>query len=165
MVRAEPWHAVLDAPFCRLGIFMAGDAVARIEFLLPGDEVMQGGKNPSQAVNRLARALDRYWRDPHADFSDVPRVHQGTAFRQRVWQTLTAIPSGRTLTYGEISARLGSSPRAVGQACGDNPLPILVPCHRVVARSSAGEFMHRRAGAALDCKAWLLTHERNRHTD
>ena len=72
---------------------------------------------------------------------------------------MCAIPCGHVLTYGEIAAQLGSSPRAVGQACGNNPIPIVIPCHRVVAKSGMGGFMHHNGGFALDIKRWLLAHE------
>lgn len=61
----------------------------------------------------------------------------GTAFQRRVWQAMTSIPYGHTRTYGEVAADLGSSARAVGGACGRNPLPILIPCHRIVGRNGS----------------------------
>jgi methylated-DNA-[protein]-cysteine S-methyltransferase len=84
---------------------------------------------------------------------------EGTPFRRAVWREIASIPCGRTRTYGEIADRLHSSPRAVGGACGDNPLPLVVPCHRVVARDGLGGFMHRDGGFALAVKRWLLAHE------
>jgi methylated-DNA-[protein]-cysteine S-methyltransferase len=71
-----------------------------------------------------------------------------------------AIPAGQSATYGARAKRLGTAARAVGQACGANPLPILIPCHRVVAAHGLGGFMHSAAGAPLDVKTWLLAHER-----
>jgi methylated-DNA-[protein]-cysteine S-methyltransferase len=77
----------------------------------------------------------------------------------RVWHALMKIPAGRPTTYGALAQRLGTAPRAVGQACGANPLPILIPCHRVVAAGGLGGFMHAASGAPLDVKTWLLAHE------
>jgi methylated-DNA-[protein]-cysteine S-methyltransferase len=84
----------------------------------------------------------------------------GTPFRQRVWQLLSRIPPGQTRTYGDVARELGSSARAVGQAVGDNPIPIVIPCHRVIAADgSLGGFNHSRSGYSLDIKRWLLFHE------
>ncbi|MBU3737317.1 MAG: MGMT family protein, partial [Methylobacterium sp.] len=74
---------------------------------------------------------------------------------------LRSIPAGRTLTYGELAASLGSGARAVANACGANPVPLVIPCHRVVARDGLGGFMQGRASAALQIKQWLLQHERS----
>lgn len=62
---------------------------------------------------------------------DLPLAPYGTKFRQRVWAAMQAIPPGETRTYGEVAKLIGSAPRAVGQACGDNPIPIIIPCHRI----------------------------------
>ncbi len=83
----------------------------------------------------------------------------GTSFRQRVWQRLQRIPPGEVMTYGALAYELGSSPRAVAGACRDNPIPILIPCHRVVAAKGAGGYMGKTAGRALAIKLWLLQHE------
>ncbi|MBS1146921.1 MAG: methylated-DNA-(protein)-cysteine S-methyltransferase, partial [Proteobacteria bacterium] len=81
-------------------------------------------------------------------------------FQKRVWRALMEIPAGHPTTYGALAKQLGTAARAVGQACGSNPLPILVPCHRVVAANGLGGFMHSASGAPLDVKTWLLAHER-----
>jgi len=88
---------------------------------------------------------------------DLPLAVPGTEFQRRVWAEMCAIPPGRTATYGELAARLGSSARAVGRACGDNPIPIIQPCHRVTAARGLGGY----GGASQQpmVKAWLLRHE------
>ncbi|MDR1529914.1 MAG: methylated-DNA--[protein]-cysteine S-methyltransferase [Burkholderiales bacterium] len=83
----------------------------------------------------------------------------GTPFQQRVWKALQSIPSGEPSTYGEIARRLDTAPRAVGGACGANPIVLVIPCHRVVGRHSLGGFMHAEAGDPLRIKRWLLDHE------
>lgn len=83
----------------------------------------------------------------------------GTDFQRRVWQALQSIPSGTTLTYGELARQLGSSPRAVGQACRRNPIPIIIPCHRIVASQHIGGYAGAIDGQLLSIKQWLLTHE------
>ena len=84
----------------------------------------------------------------------------GTHFQRRVWAEIAAIPLGQTHTYGQLAKSLKNAPRAVGQACGSNPYPIVVPCHRVVATGGGlGGFARERGGFLLDVKRWLLTHE------
>ena len=70
------------------------------------------------------------------------------------------IPAGKTLSYGVLAKKLDTSARAVGNACRANPVPIIVPCHRVVASNGMGGFMGKRSGSPLDLKHWLLAHER-----
>ncbi len=80
----------------------------------------------------------------------------GTLYQRRVWQALHAIPYGRTQTYTEIAARAGGVARAVGQANRVNPIPILIPCHRVVAADGLGGYS---GGEGLTAKRWLLALE------
>ncbi|NCA68893.1 MAG: methylated-DNA--[protein]-cysteine S-methyltransferase [Sphingobacteriia bacterium] len=89
----------------------------------------------------------------------LPVRLEGTTFQRRVWDELVRIPFGQTLTYGVLARRLGSAPRAVGQACRANPCPILVPCHRVVAACGLGGFAGDSNGRLLAVKRWLLNHE------
>jgi methylated-DNA-[protein]-cysteine S-methyltransferase len=78
-----------------------------------------------------------------------------------VWAGIASIVSGKTLSYGELAARVRSGPRAVGNACGANPFPVVVPCHRVLAAGGQlGGFARQRGGFLLEVKRWLLAHER-----
>lgn len=151
------YDAILDAPPCRLGAVFSGDTLTRLDFL-PADA--PPAPRPDARARLLADELDLYWRDPAHRFALAFAPH-GTPFQLRVWQALVAIPPGAPLTYGALARQLGTAARAVGQACGSNPLPILIPCHRVVAANGLGGFMHAAAGAPLDVKAWLLAHEQD----
>jgi methylated-DNA-[protein]-cysteine S-methyltransferase len=84
---------------------------------------------------------------------------EGTSFQKKVWDEISKIPKGNTLEYGQIAKILSSSPRAVGQACGSNPIPLVIPCHRVVSKSGLGGFMHHSDGSPISVKKWLLSHE------
>jgi methylated-DNA-[protein]-cysteine S-methyltransferase len=150
------YDAILDAPRCRLGAIFTGDALTRLDFL-PADT--PASTRPDARTRQLARELEAYWQNPAHDF-DLLFVPQGTPFQLRVWHALMGIPAGHPVTYGALAKQLGTAARAVGQACGSNPLPILIPCHRVVAVHGLGGFMHSAAGAPLDVKSWLLAHER-----
>lgn len=153
--RAE-YDACLPLPFAVVGVRVRDGAVTGLEFL-PADTPVRDSSHDLVAAVRAQ--LQAYLRDPAHRF-DLPIHLHGTPFRQRVWAALREIPLGETRSYGDIARQLGSSPRAVGQALGDNPLPIVIPCHRVVASNGLGGFDHRAAGFALDVKRWLLRHER-----
>ena len=84
---------------------------------------------------------------------------RGTPFCRRVWRALLEIPPGRVSTYGELAFLLGTSPRAVAAACRANPYPVVVPCHRVVAKTGPGGYCGQVVGKWLDLKRWLLKHE------
>lgn len=155
---AAEFDAVLTTPFGALGVRTENDVIAEIRFLPPGTQALR----PKTALAEQAcQQLAGYLANPRAGF-DLPLKAAGTAFQRSVWRTIAAIPPGRTLTYGEIAKRLKSAPRAVGQACGRNPYPVAVPCHRVVAADGGlGGFANARGGYLLDTKRWLLEHERN----
>ena len=150
------YDAILDAPPCRLGAVFTGEALTRLDFL-PVDTPVS--PRPDGRARQLARELDAYWHNPDHPF-DLLYVPQGTPFQLQVWRALLAIPAGQPTTYGALAKQLGTAARAVGQACGANPLPILIPCHRVLAANGLGGFMHASSGAPLDVKTGLLAHER-----
>lgn len=155
--------AVFGLPFttppCALGACMQDGELTQLVLLPPGTPLRAGH---GALLTRLGEALAAYAGDPHHRFS-LPLRPAGTPFRQRVWQALGRIPPGATRTYGELARDLGSSARAIGQAVGDNPLPILIPCHRVVAaHGGLGGFNHCQSGFSLALKRGLLAHEAGR---
>ncbi len=152
------YTAILSAPFARLGVTATESAIRRIDFLSAEGKTFLPA-TACDSVVLLAELLENYWRDAGTSFAQLPCQMGGTPYQQRVWQALTRIPCGQTLHYGALAMQLGSGARAIGQACGANPLPIVVPCHRVVAKQGKGGFMHCRDGVALDYKTWLLQHE------
>jgi methylated-DNA-[protein]-cysteine S-methyltransferase len=149
------YDAILSAPMCTLGACFSGDKLTRLDFL--ASDTSPTTARDSRA-HELVRELDAYWNDPTHSFG-VRFAPQGTLFQLRVWHALRKIPTGEVITYGALAKQLGTAARAVGQACGSNPLPIVFPCHRVVAASGLGGFMHASTGAPLDVKTWLLAHE------
>ncbi len=149
------YHARLVTPFAVLGIVTRQNSVSEIAFLPTGTAPLE--PQTSLAVEACSQ-LQAYLTDPQVRF-DLPLSPSGTPFQLKVWQALLEIPSGSTLTYGALAERLETSPRAVGRACGANPIPLIVPCHRVVAAQGLGGFMHHGAGGPLAIKRWLLEHE------
>jgi methylated-DNA-[protein]-cysteine S-methyltransferase len=147
--------AIVPAPFGALGVRVRGDAVTAISFLPPAARAVPPvSRTAAEAVRQLAA----YLRDPWAPFT-LKLAPSGTAFQRRVWAAIVRIPVGQTRTYGDLAHELGSVPRAVGRACGANPLPVVVPCHRVVAVSGLGGFAHQTDGDLIRTKRWLLAHE------
>ncbi len=149
------FQAVIPTPFGALGIRCDLQHIDEIRFLPHGSPDV-----PAQnALAERAVAQLRDWlQSPCTEF-DLPLRASGTAFQQRVWQAISGIGIGKVLTYGAIARQLNSAAQAVGQACGANPYPILVPCHRVVARQALGGFAGHRAGYLIETKQWLLQHE------
>ena len=152
----HPYAACLGLPFAVIGVCIQDGLVTGLDFMPVGAPL----KPAQDALSRQVEAeLQAYLRDPRHRF-DLPVQALGTPFRRRVWATLYDIPVGETRTYGQLAHRLNTSARAVGQALGDNPLPIIVPCHRVVSSQGLGGFDHEGAGFTLEIKRWLLAHER-----
>lgn len=149
------YDAIVAAPGFALGLSCSATALTGIEFLEPCTP--QAACSPLAA--EAARQLEAWLADARFQF-DLPLAPRGTPFQHRVWQQIAAIPLGETRSYGQLAQALGSAPRAVGGACGANPLPLIVPCHRVLAaRGGLGGFNRARGGYLLDVKRWLLTHE------
>lgn len=155
--RRKDYDTVIAMPFGRLGIRLRDGALSDIDFV--GGRVPL--RTPRSALGREVRAqLQAYLRNPHFRFT-LPLTPGGSAYQRRVWRALRRIPVGTVMSYGKLASRLRSSARAVGGACRANPIPIVVPCHRVVAARGMGGFMGKRSGTALQLKRWLLDHERS----
>ncbi len=148
--------AVINAPFGQLKLIAEHDILTGIDFLLEHEPP----KKPSTPVLRETEAqLRAYFKNPQHKF-DLPTKLDGTPFQLKVWQALCDIPPGAPLTYGQLAKKLNTAPRAIGGACGANPIPVIVPCHRVVSAGGLGGFMGTRYLGPLNIKSWLLAHER-----
>ena len=145
--------ALVDSPVGPLGLTWDGEVLTGLN-LEPDLTAPDAGAPPPQVLLQLRRYFD----DGGVGF-DLPLRTGGTLFQRRVWAIMRAIPPGRTRTYGDIARELGSAPRAVGQACRANPVPIVVPCHRVVGAAGLGGFAGDTSGRRLAVKRWLLRHE------
>ena len=121
------------------------------------DPVVQDAVVQHQSFKQMTQEILAYLQRPHAAFS-LPAQLAGSAFQNKVWLAIYAIPLGQTRTYSELATQLQSGPRAVANACGANRLPLLIPCHRVVAKNGLGGFM-RGDENGLSIKRWLLAHE------
>ena len=158
-MNTEPYQAVVSAPGFALGVCCNDDEITHIDFLEPRPALAPNTALAAEATSQL----QAYLADPNFVFN-LPLQPAGTHFQRRVWEQISAIPGGSTETYGQLAKNLKNAPRAVGQACGANPYPVVVPCHRVVASGGMGDkklggFARQRGGFLLDIKRWLLTHE------
>jgi len=173
----QAFQATLATPFAVLGIATDAKAVTRVRYL-PSGTPEEAPTGP--VAERAVRELERYLVDPGFRFT-VPLAPSGTLFQRRVWDVIGSIPAGQSRTYGELAQKLVTAPRAVGQACGANPIALMIPCHRVVGGlGTLGGFMGRAGNERDDAtsdlfaweraaapghvypsaiKRWLLTHE------
>ena len=108
--------------------------------------------NGSPLLDEAARQLAAYFAGKLSHF-DLPLALAGSPFEKRVWAAMQQIPYGETRCYGDLASAIGSAPRAVGGACGKNPIPIVVPCHRVLAKGGMGGYSGH---GGLDTKRALL---------
>lgn len=142
-----------QTPLGGIGIAEEGGYITNLYF--PSDEVPQGVYDISETklLKEAHQALEEYFNRRCRSFS-LPLRPEGTAFQQTVWQCLREIPYGETASYSEIAARSGNSKacRAVGLANNRNPIPILIPCHRVIGKN--GKLTGYRGG--LETKEFLL---------
>jgi len=150
----------IDSPVGRLALEADDDCVTSVRWASPGERAAPSRTGAAAKANPVlkeaARQLDRYFGRRLRRF-DLPLLARGTEHQKRVWAMMCEIPFGETATYGGMAAALGSGPRAVGMACGRNPLPIIVPCHRVLA--SGGKEGGYSGGRGLPTKHQLLALE------
>lgn len=135
---------------------MADELLIGIEFL---DQNLEEIKPRGVSVQKVIYQLQHYFDDARYPFS-LPLNASGSQFQKSVWRMLPDILLGEVCTYGALAKRLSTSARAVGGACRNNPIPIIIPCHRVLAANGWGGFDGQTAGKNIAIKRWLLDHEK-----
>lgn len=143
----------IDSPVGRLALEAEGEALCAVRWTSADERALD---TPSAVLKEATLQLTRYFERKLVRF-DLPLLQRGTDFQKRVWAMMRDIPYGETATYGGMAMALGSGPRAVGMACGRNPLPIVVPCHRVLG--SGGKEGGFSGGRGLPTKRQLLALE------
>ena len=149
------FDAVFNSPIGYLGIKLNDGVLVELQFLT---EQAAEFEHSTPEANGFSVAIRTFLDDPTVT-PDVPVRPTGTDHQKRVWQALQKIPAGSVLTYGEMATRLGSGARAVGNACRRNPIPLLIPCHRLVAKNGLGGFAGEQGGRLLEIKRCLLARE------
>lgn len=158
MPQEHTFSFVYDSPIGPLGIRVRDDCLCGVDLSGRATNKKEASDRNRTLQEKISAQLARYFSRGSSVFS-LPLTMSGTPFQKRVWDQLKAIPPGQTRTYDEIAQQLGSSARAVGNACRNNPVPVIVPCHRVVSASGIGGFSGQTKGRLLDTKRWLLKHE------
>lgn len=149
------FDAIVAAPFGGVGVRTADGALIELVYL---PKSMRPFAARAPLAREAARQIESYLADSTCRF-DLPLAPRGTDFQRRVWTMIASIPLGQTRTYGDVARAIRSGPRAVGQACGANWFPLVIPCHRVLAANAIGGFAHHDDGFHLGVKRWLLAHE------
>jgi len=144
----------MDLVFLQFAALSKTGLIRRLKERFPHRRIIEG---ENKLLSRVLKELRGYFEGKLKSFS-IPWDPKGTLFQKRIWQALSDIPYGETRTYGEIGARIGApkASRAVGRACNQNPIAIIIPCHRVVGKD--GKLTGYSAG--LEKKRWLLEFEK-----
>jgi methylated-DNA-[protein]-cysteine S-methyltransferase len=160
--RKKEWLVYLsDTPIGPLKLYFSDQGLTALEFTkedsVPDQEQDAYPPHLHPLIEAAKQELMAYFAGAPTDFAALPLDPQGTPFQRQVWQELRRIPRGQAISYKELAQRVGNpkASRAVGQANGRNPIPLIIPCHRVIAADgSLGGF-----SSGLDKKRWLLRHE------
>lgn len=150
------YQASIQTPFGHIGLYFVEDGLAVIDFIDAEYEIRPRDQSVSEVCAQIRKYLDNAMT---VQSFDVACSLQGTPFQQKVWNELKKIPPGTVVTYGALAKKLGTSARAVGNACRRNPIPLVIPCHRVVSAQGLGGYGGDTQGARLRIKSWLLQHE------
>ena len=140
----------MNTPVGQIGVREDADAITRLTW----DMAAEGEVTPllSEALAQLSAYFDG-----KLTAFDLPLVVGGSEFQRAVCDAMSVIPYGETLTYGEVAKAVGRPPQAVGSACGGNPIPIIIPCHRVLG--AGGKMVGFSGAGGVETKVWLLRHE------
>jgi methylated-DNA-[protein]-cysteine S-methyltransferase len=149
-------HDLLESPIGEVLVTADDDGALTGLWFADRMAVPAGSRRSCDGLAAVRAELDAYWEGTLREFS-VPMRFSGTPFQRAVWEALAAVPYGTTLGYGALAARIGrpAAARAVGAANGQNPISVIVPCHRLIG--STGSLV--KYGGGLERKRWLLEHE------
>ncbi len=146
----------IQIPFGVLVVGLQGDTITDVR--IRSRPLLRVAFAASPVEKRISREVLEYFSDPASPLQWRLQT-VGTDYQRRVWKALRAIPVGSVKTYGELAVEIGGSARAVGNACRSNPIPVYIPCHRVVAKQHIGGFAGKTRGRQINIKRWLLQHE------
>ncbi|MEK9967590.1 MAG: methylated-DNA--[protein]-cysteine S-methyltransferase [Ferrovibrio sp.] len=166
MTKNRPTYSLtLSSPLGSLTVFATSQAIVKLDWGGRGAQKSSWAadtETPPEAqalLDEASRQIAAYFADGKFHF-DLPLEPAGTDFQRAVWDFMLAIPAGRTRSYGEAATAIGAGPvdaRAVGSACGANPIPVIIPCHRILA--AGGDAGGYSGKGGLETKRWLLRHE------
>jgi methylated-DNA-[protein]-cysteine S-methyltransferase len=144
----------INTPVGTLSLWSSGEAIIKVSW----QENDTGAiiDDPDPVCSEAAREITAYFARTLRNFCVTTSI-KGSSLQISVWDAMTKIPFGSVLTYGDIARSIGSEPQAVGTACGQNPIPVIIPCHRIVG--AAGKLVGFSGGKGIETKAYLLDHE------
>ncbi|MGB5277814.1 MAG: MGMT family protein [Gammaproteobacteria bacterium] len=150
------YQASIKTPFAHLGLCFSANKLTAIDFIESDKEIKPRDETAVSVCNQIRQ----YVQSPKGDSAfEIMYSIQGTSFQKKVWSELKKIPPGKVITYGQLAQKLDTSARAVGNACRKNPIPLVIPCHRVVSSNGIGGYAGDTQGGLVQVKSWLLTHE------
>jgi len=149
----QEYDAVFTTEIATIGIRLEGSRLVELDYLTPGKSKAPVSKNAENIRDILEKYLDA--KSKVKDLKVDVKLNV-TPFQLKVLKQLELIPYGKTKTYGEIAKKLKTSPRAVGNACRNNPVPIIIPCHRVISANGMGGYSGATDGVMMDVKSQLL---------
>ncbi len=151
----DSFDYILPSPIGSLGLNISANGIQRLFYI----KTKQKSHIPTSGfAAKVHRQIMEYFELQRTEF-DLPVDIRGTTYQNRVWSEVAKIAYGESLTYGDIAKAINSGPRAVGNACRHNPIPIIIPCHRVVKKGGIGGYCGSVVGKQIQQKDWLLRHE------
>ena len=147
--------AIISTPLIFMELIADKTHLLAINFI---DKPTSEQTNLPPVIQQAQNDINAYLKNPTHEFT-TPYKLTGTSLQQKIWKLLTTIPAKETKTYGELASALHTSPRVVGNACRANPIPIIIPCHRVVAANGLGGYAGQKKGSMFNIKTTLLDHE------
>ncbi|MFK7794631.1 MAG: methylated-DNA--[protein]-cysteine S-methyltransferase [Gammaproteobacteria bacterium] len=151
----DSFDYILPSPIGLLGLNISSKGIQRLLYI----KTKQDSRIPNKGFGaKVHQQIMEYFELQRTEF-DLPIDIQGTTYQNRVLSEVVKISYGESLTYGDIAMAIDSGPRAVGNACRHNPIPIIIPCHRVVKKSGIGGYCGSIVGKEIQQKDWLLQHE------
>ena len=146
---------VIQSPLGSLRLSLSAKGLQRLEYLAPGSGLLPAA---SALSKKISQQLIAYFAGDAQTF-DIPLDLIGTCYQKKVWTELLQLGFGETLSYGTLAQKIDSGARAVGNACRNNPILIIVPCHRVLRKDASGGYAGQNEGIMMQRKLWLLRHE------
>jgi len=146
---------ILQSPLGPLRLTISAKGLQRLEYVAADSPLLM----PVSALAKQASQQLMAYFEGDCQAFDLPLDLIGTCYQKQVWSELQQLYFGQTLSYGELAGKIGSGARAVGNACRNNPLLIIVPCHRVLRKDAVGGYSGQRDGIMMQRKLWLLQHE------
>lgn len=142
------FQTTLDTPTGPIHVTQEGDVITRLTW-------GRGRSDDTPLLGEATSQLRAYFEGTLTEF-DLPLEVKGSEFQKKICDAMYAIPFGDTVEYGDIARKLSAPAQAIGQGCGANPIPVIIPCHRVLSASGLGGFS---GGTGIETKVWLLRHE------